>query len=537
MLTKGHVLDNRFQIIDVLGKGGMGTVYLARNIRLGNLWAIKEITVEERKEIGLLREPNILKNLSHTNIPRIVDIFYENNNLYMVEDYIKGITLEKYIERNGKASDEEAAAIALKLCEIIKYLHSFNPPIIYRDLKPSNIMIKENRDIILIDFGISRLYKHDQTEDTIYMGSKGYAAPEQYGREQSNIQTDIYGIGAILYFMVNGKAPLNLMEPLKNESYSKRVGKNLKEVIKKAMKIEKTNRYETVGELKSALLNSIPRNELKTKILNQPMESEDEKTKILEARKKSKHLFSKNKTFKKIVILAACIAILFLAMTLIDKINRFKDESKVSSNKKIEESTTKVADTNKGEETQEDTKEAKDTIIQGVLYKNSPTILGKASEDEEDEEEKENRGKAKGKNKNKPKDDEREDDYKSLVYQLNPTALTSKYNNRFISKIQYVQFIEDKIMLYIITENNTAKSISIDSQKALYLSNDKGNSVKSKGIKKISTSSNYSEKNINSYKITFQNPNWNTSSFELEAYTNYEGEDYSKKVKMIIKVK
>lgn len=253
MLSNGQLLDGKYEVIRTLGKGGMSTVYLCKNKRLDNHWAIKEVKKEMKGQMDFLAEPNILKNLSHLGIPRVVDIFYEEENLYIVEDYIKGETLQDYVNNNNLKEPEQICRIVLSICEIIEYLHSFDPPIIYRDLKPSNIMISPEGKVVLIDFGISRVYKHGEDKDTIYMGSKGYAAPEQYGIEQTCKQTDIYGLGAVMYFMITGKTPSALLEPLKDESYDSEVKLELKRIIQKAMQIDIEGRYSSVEEIKKVI--------------------------------------------------------------------------------------------------------------------------------------------------------------------------------------------------------------------------------------------------------------------------------------------
>lgn len=268
MLKGGYILDGKYEVIKTLGQGGMSTVYLCKNIRLGNLWAIKEVKKDMKGQMDFLAEPNILKNLSHHGIPRVVDIFGQEDNLYIVEDYIEGETLQNYIKKNGNINPEKICNIAISICDIIGYLHSFNPPIIYRDLKPSNIMITSNEKIVLIDFGISRVYKQDADKDTIYMGSKGYAAPEQYGIEQTCRQTDIYGLGAVIYFMLVGKAPGSLLEPLRDESYDIEVNIELKKIIQKAMQIDIEGRYSCVEDMKLELIKcSFIEDETKTLLM------------------------------------------------------------------------------------------------------------------------------------------------------------------------------------------------------------------------------------------------------------------------------
>lgn len=253
MLDCGHILDGKYEVIKILGKGGMGVVYLCRNIRLGNLWAIKKVR-QGIKNIDILTEANILKDLSHPGIRRIVDIFYESNNLYMVQDYVEGQTLKEYVKVNGRIQTEKICRITCDLCDIIGYLHNQNPAIIYRDIKPSNIMITPNGKVVLIDFGISKVYKTDTEQDAVCAGSNGYAAPEQYGLGKCCKQTDIYGTGMLLYFMVKGKSPFTGVEPLVDENYDHNIDDNLRIIIQKCVKINIKDRYSEVEELKNEIL-------------------------------------------------------------------------------------------------------------------------------------------------------------------------------------------------------------------------------------------------------------------------------------------
>lgn len=156
----GDFFDGRYQIVGVLGRGGMGTVYSAKNIHTDSLWAIKEIPGNANAEIDLLVEPNLLKKLEHPALPRLFDILEQNGNLYMVSDYIEGVPLDKKLELEGRCPEENVTGWAIQLCEALDYLHSQEPnPIIYRDMKPSNIILTGDGTLKLIDFGIAREYK------------------------------------------------------------------------------------------------------------------------------------------------------------------------------------------------------------------------------------------------------------------------------------------------------------------------------------------------------------------------------------------
>lgn len=252
MLNSGDILDNKYEVIKILGKGGMGVVYLCKNTILGNLWAIKEV-IKGKKNIDILAEANILKDLSHPGIRKIVDTFYVNNNLYMVQDYVDGQTLKEYVKINGRIKTEKVCQIISDLCDIIGYLHNQDPAIIYRDIKPSNIIITTSEKIVLIDFGISKVYKSDTGHDTICAGSNGYAAPEQYGLGKCCTQTDIYGIGMLIYFMVKGRTPSTGLEPLIDENYEPDINQKLKLIIQKCVKIDIKDRYISVEMLKKVI--------------------------------------------------------------------------------------------------------------------------------------------------------------------------------------------------------------------------------------------------------------------------------------------
>ncbi|MGH4050900.1 MAG: serine/threonine-protein kinase [Clostridium sp.] len=253
MLNSGDILDEKYEVIKILGKGGMGTVYLCKNIILGNFWAIKEV-IRNTKNIDILAEANIIKGLNHPGIRRIVNVFYVNNNVYMVQDYVDGQTLKEFVEANGRMQIEKICRITSDLCDIVGYLHNQNPAIIYRDIKPSNIMITTGEKIVLIDFGISKIYKNDAVVDTVCACSNGYAAPEQYGAGKSCTQTDIYGIGMLIYFMLKGRPPFTGIEPLLEENYETYINENLKIVIKKCVKIDIKDRYTSVKALHKEIL-------------------------------------------------------------------------------------------------------------------------------------------------------------------------------------------------------------------------------------------------------------------------------------------
>jgi serine/threonine protein kinase len=218
------VLQDRWEIVEALGQGGMGTVYKARDLRLSDrLCVVKKLRVDlfhkEDREQALAffdREASMLSNLKHPNIVRIYDRFREGENYYLVMEYVEGQNLEQMLAERGEPFPEaQVAEWAIKICEVLHYLHSRRPPVIYRDLKPSNIMIDAVDGIKLVDFGIARPYREDA--DNTHVVSVGYSPPEQYWGG-ADTRSDIYALGATMYFLLTGTEPLALQT-----SYPKRV--------------------------------------------------------------------------------------------------------------------------------------------------------------------------------------------------------------------------------------------------------------------------------------------------------------------------
>src|SRR5215469_8779909 len=219
-LQSGMLLARRYRILAQIGVGGFGTVYKARDRHQhGKLVAIKAINMaalssQEKIEVtdSFNREITLLSRLEHKHLPRIRNQFTDPEHWYIVMDYIEGQTLEELLARTPKSklSLGQVAKIGIALCDVLFYLHSRNPSIIYRDVKPANIMLTPWGRLYLIDFGIARRYQPGQARDTGPLGSPGYAAPEQYGRMQTTTQTDIYGLGATLQTLLTGKEPLDI---------------------------------------------------------------------------------------------------------------------------------------------------------------------------------------------------------------------------------------------------------------------------------------------------------------------------------------
>jgi serine/threonine protein kinase len=216
-LAHNYLLGQRYHIIGVVGKGGFGAVYKARDSRYADrLVAVKEmnrggLSPQQIAEVTdtFKREALILSGLAHPNLPRIYDHFVDNGRWYIVMDFIEGETLEELLLKatGGYFRVEQVLEIGIRLCGVLDYLHSQLPPIIFRDLKPANIMLTPADSLYLIDFGVARRFKLGKARDTIPFGSPGYAAPEQYGSAQTTPQSDIYSLGVTLYQMLTGIDP------------------------------------------------------------------------------------------------------------------------------------------------------------------------------------------------------------------------------------------------------------------------------------------------------------------------------------------
>ena len=167
MLKIGSVIDGKYKVLSEIGHGGMSTVYLVINEKANKTWAIKEVRKKYNKDFNILKqslivETNLLKQLRHSNLPTIVDVIDSDENFLIVMDYIEGNTLEKLLYENGAQDQEKVVSWAIQLCDVLDYLHSRTSPIIYRDMKPSNIMLKSDGNVVLIDFGTAREYKEKQ---------------------------------------------------------------------------------------------------------------------------------------------------------------------------------------------------------------------------------------------------------------------------------------------------------------------------------------------------------------------------------------
>jgi serine/threonine protein kinase len=279
-LPIGYMLRGRYRILRVIGGGGMGAVYKSEdNKRGGTHVAVKEMRtdieastagrapadnederVREREEKRQLleafrREAQILSDLHHRNLPRVTDFFTEGGRPYLVMELIPGESLEKKIDRlHGQPMDEEEALkYGIQVCEVLQFLHVQDPPIIFRDVKPANIMVMPNGQIKLIDFGIARTYKEGKRRDTMSMGTAAYAPFEQFGKGQTDARSDVYSLAATVYHMLTGRPPTPATTPNSLRDFNPRVTPKTESLVIRAMSRDMDARPQTAIIFESEL--------------------------------------------------------------------------------------------------------------------------------------------------------------------------------------------------------------------------------------------------------------------------------------------
>lgn len=261
------LLHERYRLLTQVGTGGFGAVYRAEDtLQDGEIVAVKQINLQglsAQQKIeatdGFYREVRLLSGLKHPNLPAIHDSFTDPEHWYIVMDFIEGETLETYLKQRFSGQQpglplNEMIALGLQLCTVLDYLHTREPPIIFRDLKPANIMRTSTGQLYLIDFGIARHFIPGKPKDTIPFGSPGYAPPEQYGRAQTTPQADLYSLGALLHHLLTGDDPAESpfrFAPLR--LYGPPALEELDRLIQRLVQIDAGERPASAAEVKEAL--------------------------------------------------------------------------------------------------------------------------------------------------------------------------------------------------------------------------------------------------------------------------------------------
>lgn len=270
-LTAGTVIQNRYIVEDLLGKGGFGAVYLVRDMRVrSNLFAMKEIIdPSKRDRKRFLFEGELLKQLDHPSLPRVYRVFEneQEKRVYLLMDYVAGSNLEhlRQEQADKRFSIAEVLHIMAPIMDAVSYLHQQHPPILHRDIKPANIIVPPMGDEpVLVDFGIAKPYNPEATTTAVRRASPGYGAPEQYNRGTST-RTDIYGLGATLYTLLTGEVPVdaftrmtalssNDKDPLKPvHTLVPTIPHHISEAIQRAMDINSENRFPSIEQFWQAL--------------------------------------------------------------------------------------------------------------------------------------------------------------------------------------------------------------------------------------------------------------------------------------------
>lgn len=259
----GRILDGKYEILKKIGEGGMSIVYLAMDLRLNKQWAVKEIKpgIDRGLSGKLLRaETKVLRSADHPVLPRIVDILKDENTYYIIMDYIEGITMDRVLRNEGAQPQELVIGWGRQLADALDYLHSLDPPVIYRDMKPSNIMRKPDGSIKLIDFGTAKECVEEDSNDTTALGTRGYAAPEQFGDGsgrglgRTDARTDVYCLGATLYHMVTGLSPAEPPYEIRPvRELNPKLSGGLEAILLKCTEADPKKRYQSCKELLAAL--------------------------------------------------------------------------------------------------------------------------------------------------------------------------------------------------------------------------------------------------------------------------------------------
>ena len=276
----GHTIDGKYQVIESLGEGGMANVWLARDERLGKLWAIKEIkpntggAQKEAMRQAILDEANFMKCLDHPAIPRVVDIHDTGAEVFVVMDYVDGTELGALMRERGRAfAQEDVIGWGIQLCDVLAYLHRRNPPVVYRDMKPSNIILRDDGTVRLIDFGIALECVPGSNGDGRIVGTPGYAPPEQIpdssmcerssqsaGGMGIDARADVYALGATMYSLVTGHVPRMAanergesavtfrMKPIR--AWNPQLSEGLERILTRATQADRTLRYASIEEMR-----------------------------------------------------------------------------------------------------------------------------------------------------------------------------------------------------------------------------------------------------------------------------------------------
>lgn len=265
-LQPGQVLNSRYRIVRLLGQGGFGAVYRAWDTNLNRPCAVKEnLDTSPEAQRQFMREATVLANLSHPNLPRVTDHFIlPAQGQYLVMDFVEGEDLASLIKRQGSVPPEQALAWVSQVADALTYLHNRQPPVVHRDVKPSNIRLTPDGRAMLVDFGLVKLYDpHLHTTMGARAVTPGYAPPEQYGQGKTDGRTDQYALAATLYNLLTGNEPMESVQRMAGgqmrltHQINPRVPPPVSMAIERSMRLEPSQRFTTVSEFKNALAAAV----------------------------------------------------------------------------------------------------------------------------------------------------------------------------------------------------------------------------------------------------------------------------------------
>ncbi|WP_026369615.1 protein kinase domain-containing protein [Kallotenue papyrolyticum] len=266
-LPVGTVVEGqqgRYEVLAVVGRGGMGVVYRVRDLATGAIWALKEqrpaepLKPDELEESRRLfeQEARLVLSISHPNAVSGRELFEWQGRQYFVMEFVNGETLEKRLrEANAPAFEQDALRWTIQMARVLHYLHSQQPPIIYRDLKPANVILTPEGTIKFIDFGVARTHKVGKAKDTVAIGTYGYAPPEQYGKGQTDARSDVYTLGATLYHLLTNlpPRPLHTPKPGEIQALNPSVQPATEQIVIRAMQQEREARYPSALAMEQAM--------------------------------------------------------------------------------------------------------------------------------------------------------------------------------------------------------------------------------------------------------------------------------------------
>lgn len=259
-LPVGKVINDRYTIQRIINSGGMGTIYEVMDQRLSSRWVLKELHAHSQDaaeqstiQQQFKKEAEILSQLSHPALPKVVDYFIEGEHEFLVEELVEGTDLLSLLEKTEEFTEDQVVSWAVQICDCLIYIHDRG--IIYRDLKPSNIIVMDNGALKLLDFGIARMYQAGKSQDTIIMGTPGFSPPEQYGTSQTDARSDIFSLGATMYFLLSRRDPAAnpfVYPPL--QSLNPKVTPRVSGIIAKAVQTNAADRHESARVFRDELL-------------------------------------------------------------------------------------------------------------------------------------------------------------------------------------------------------------------------------------------------------------------------------------------